>query len=215
MKRLILCALALTIALSLAAKSKGFEMLKSLAVPGLSQVTNGRAYGYAMMASEVGIISSMMYFNNEEKLKAREAYEFALKFAHINMGKYSDQYFRTLSRYDSSGFEAGGYNYEVLETARQIYPHDPEAQQQYVDANAIPDDQAWNWDSTETRGKYSKIRIKSQDMRDYGSIAVGVLILNHLVSGVDVLRFFTESARSQVYIDYDGDKALLMLNIHW
>lgn len=93
MKRLILIALVLASAFGLTAKSKGFEMLKSLAIPGFSQVTNGRGYGYAMMATEVGIISSMLYFNNEEKLKARDAYEFALKYAHINPGKYSDQYF--------------------------------------------------------------------------------------------------------------------------
>jgi len=215
MKRPIFLLVLLVLVSAMPAKSKGFEMLKSLAIPGFAQVTNGRSYGYAMMASEAGIISSMIYFNNEEKLKAREAYEYALKYAHINPGDYPDQYFRTLSRYNSSGFDAGGYNNEVRETAMQLYPGDPAAQQQYIDANAIPDDQAWNWDSTDIRGRYSKIRIQSQDMRDYGSIAVGVLILNHLVSGVDVLRFFTEKARSQVYFDYRDHNPMLMLNIQW
>lgn len=215
MKRPAILLFLLAVTCVMPGKTKGFEMLKSLAVPGLSQVTNGKDYGYAMMASEVGIISSMVYFNNEEKLKIREAYEYALKYAHLNPGKYSDQYYRTLSRYNSSGYDAGGYNNEVRETAIRLHPGDPAAQQQYIDANAIPDEQAWNWDSTQNRGSYSKIRIKSQDMRDYGSIAVGVLILNHLVSGVDVLRFFTEKARSQVYFDYQNHQPMLMLNIRW
>lgn len=215
MKRFLIIISIVLLTLTLSAQSKGLEFLKSLAVPGLSQVINGRAYGYGMMAAEVGIISGMFYINNERNLKARESYEFAIKNAHINPGTYSDQYFRNLSRFNSSGFEAGGYNARIRQTAMDLYPNDPVAQQQYIDTNAYGDDMAWNWDSPTLRGEYSKIRIKTQDLRDYGKIAVGVLILNHLVSGIDVLRYFSETTRSQVYFDIQDQHPMLMLDVQW
>lgn len=214
-KRILFILGLLALCLTLSAQSKGIQFLKSLAVPGLSQVTSGRSYGYGMLAAEVGIISGMLYINNERDLKSREAYEFALKYAHVNPGEYPEQYFRNLSRFNSSGFDADGFNARVRQTAMDLYPNDPIAQQQYIDANAYGNDMAWNWDSPELRGQYSKIRIKTQDLRDYGKIAVGVLILNHLVSGIDVLRYFSETTRSQVYFDIKDKHPMLMLGVEW
>jgi hypothetical protein len=215
LKRTLVTFTILLLAVSLSSQSKGLEFLKSLAVPGLSQVTNGRAYGYGMMVAEVGIISGMFYINNERDLKARETYEFAIKHAHINPGDYSEEYFRNLSRFNSSGFDADGFNARVRQTAMDLYPNDPISQQLYIDNHAYGEDMSWNWDSPSLRGQYSKIRIKTQDLRDFGKIAVGVLILNHLVSGIDVLRFFSETTRSQVYFDIKDNHPMLMLGMEW
>ncbi len=83
---LILLLLLLTVSLS--AESRGVKVLKSLVVPGLSQIQDGHNYGYAMLSAEAGIISTLFYFNEEEKLKAQKYYEYAIKFAHIEPGKY-------------------------------------------------------------------------------------------------------------------------------
>ncbi len=212
---IFLPVLILILSSSLAAESKGWQFVQSLAVPGLSQVRNGRNYGYAMLASEVGIISGLLFLNAEENLKAQEYYEYALKFAHIQPGDYANQYFRDLSRYDSSGFEAGGYNADVRQTAMQLYPDDPIAQQIYIDENIYPEDYAWNWDSSDHRGSYSEIRIQTQDLRDYGSIAIGILIVNHLISGLDVLLQKPEDYKSRVYMEVKGKSPMLMLNLEW
>ncbi|MGC9362881.1 MAG: hypothetical protein ACP5F3_08130, partial [Candidatus Syntrophosphaera sp.] len=166
-KALVTTFLLIIISASLAAESRGLKFLQSLAVPGLSQVHSGRDHGYAMLAAEAGIIAGILFLNAEENLKEQEYYEYALKFAHIQPGDYPNQYFRDLSRYDSSGFEAGGYNADVRQTAMQLYPDDPIAQQIYIDENIYPEDYAWNWDSSDNRGSYSEIRIQTQDLRDY------------------------------------------------
>ncbi len=212
-KTLVATFLLIVLSVSLAAESRGLKFLQSLAVPGLSQVRSGRDYGYAMLAAEAGIISGILFLNAEENLKAQEYYEYALKFAHIQPGDYPDQYFRDLSRYDSSGFEAGGYNADVRQKAMQLYPDDPIAQQIYIDENIYPDDYAWNWDSSDNRGSYSEIRIQTQDLRDYGSIAIGVLIVNHLISGIDAL--LQKPDNSQVYLDIKDRHPMLMLSLEW
>jgi hypothetical protein len=199
----------------LAAENKGWQLVQSLAVPGLSQIRSDRNYGYAMLTSEVGIISTLLYLGTEVNLKTEKYYEYALKYAQVQVGDYPDQYFRDLSRYNSSGFEAGGYNAQVRQRAIQLYPADPLQQQVYIDANAYSEDYAWNWESVENRSSYSKIRVQTQDLRDYGKMAVGVLIVNHLISGIDVLRYFSETQRSHVYLDIKDRHPMLMLNVEW
>ncbi len=214
-KYLILIALSLILVSALAAESKGWQFVQSLAVPGLSQIRSDRGYGYAMMAGEVGIISTMLYLNAEKNLKTQEYYEYALKHAHIPQGDHPDQYYRDLSRYSSSGYEAGGYNAGVREQAIQIYPDNPAQQQIYIDEHIYPDNYAWSWDALENRSAYSKIRVETQDLRDYGGMAIGVLIVNHLISGIDVLRYVSQSTHSNVYLDIKDKHPMLMLNLEW
>lgn len=214
-KILFFVGLILIISSLLAAESKGWQLVQSLAVPGLSQVRSGRNYGYAMLAGEVGIISTLLYLGAEKDLKIQEYYEYAMKYAHIQPGDYADQYWRDLSRYSSSGYDAGGYNAGVLQDAIQLHPNDPALQQTYIDEHIYPDDYAWNWDSADNRADYSKIRIHTQDLRDYASMVTGVLIVNHLISGIDVMRMISAKSRSQVYMDIKDRSPMLMLNVQW
>lgn len=209
MKRLLIFLLMLILSFALFAQNRGLMFLGSLAVPGLSQISQGKDYGYVMLASEAAIISGMLYLNSEEKIAQREAYEFAIKYAHIEPGNYPQSYFRNLSRFNSGGFEADGYNAKILKEAMAQYPDDPVKQQEYINQNAYPEDIYWSWDSTSKRAAYSKIRIKASDMRDYSSAAVGVLILNHLISGIDVLRLTAANKRSQMYMSLKGKNPLL------
>ncbi|HHZ15598.1 MAG TPA: hypothetical protein GX398_05775 [Candidatus Cloacimonetes bacterium] len=209
MKRNAIILLLLTLSFGLFAQPRGLMFLGSLAVPGLTQVSQGKKHGYIMLASEAAIIGGMMYANNEEKLAQREAYEFAIKYAHIQPGAYSEIYFRDLSRYNSGGFEADGYNTKILKQAMALYPNNPDKQQEYLNEHAYPEELYWIWDSTAQRAAYSKIRIKASKMRDYSKAAVGVLIVNHLVSGFDALRITSPKRRSQVYMSLKGKDPLL------
>jgi len=210
---LILLLSLLTVSLS--AESRGVKVLKSLVVPGLSQIQDGHNYGYAMLSAEAGIISTLFYFNEEEKLKAQKYYEYAIKFAHIEPGKYDDQYYRNLSRYNSSGFEAGGYNAKIREEAMQLYPNDPVQQQAYIDEHCYPEEYSWNWDSLEHRRHYSQLRIQTRNLQDYGKLTMGVLIVNHLISGIDALRYTGKEINPQVYLDIKDNQPLLMFSFKW
>lgn len=215
MKTKLFLVLFLVLAGSLLAESKGWQLVQSLAVPGLSQVRSGRNYGYAMLASEAGIIYSMFYLSSEKDLKTRESYDYALKFAHLQPGDYPDDFYRNLGKYSSSGYEQGGYNSMVRQVAQGLYPGNLEAQQNYIDANAYSDQFYWAWDSTSNLSEYAGIRSKIQDLKDFGMMATGVLIVNHLVSGVDVLRYFAQAKHSQVYLDIKDRKPMLILNLEW
>jgi len=189
MKRyLILCLILIALG-NLPAQNKGKDFLLSLAVPGLSQIRSGRDYGYAMLAAEATIAGTMYYLSNESDLLMDESFSYALKFAHLNPGDYDTEFLKNLGKFNSSGFDADGYNASVRRTAINLYPYDPEAQQSYIDEHSYQEDKSWQWDSAKERAKYNKMRNDALDMESYGKLAVGVMLLNHLVSSIDVLRY--------------------------
>lgn len=215
LKRTIISLIILITVSACFAQSKGAMFLKSMVVPGYSQVRSGRDYGYAMMASEVAIIGSMFYLNNESDVLIQESYEYAYKFAHLSPGDYDNDFYTNLARYESSGFDVNGYNAMIRQRAMAQYPYDPVAQQAYIDANSYGPDKYWSWDSTSYRGEYSHMRNRSQDFEDYAKIVAGVLILNHVISGVDVLRFSAEEKRSHVYFGVKNKNPMLFLSYKW
>ncbi len=215
MKRIIILTILLICVITLSAQSRKSLLLRSLLIPGWGQVHSGNSYGYMMMATEVGIISSLFYFDNEHDLKRKEAYEYAMKYASVYPGSYSDEYFSHLSRYNSSGFEAGGYNSIILEQAMAIYPDRPDMQQQYLNANIYTDEMAWNWDSDSKRRDYGNIRGDMNSYKDYARIMSGVLILNHLISVVDILRMDSETKRSNVHFGIQGQSPSIILNYNF
>jgi hypothetical protein len=166
---------------------KPSPFLKSALVPGWGQLSIDKNYGYGMLTSEVLLWSTYFYNVNEQDLKHEASYEYALKFANVNPGKYSAQYYRDLTRYNSSGFEAGGYNAMVRQYAISAFS-DPASQQAYIDANAIPDEMSWQWESTDRRKKYSTMRKEILEMKDTAQVLTGVIIANHIISGIDMLR---------------------------
>lgn len=215
MKTKIILLILLALAASLAAESKGWRIVQSLAVPGLSQIRGGHNYGYGMLAAEAGIISTLLFLDTEQDLKAREAYDYALKFAELQPGKYSDVFYRHMAKYSSSGYEAGGYNAMVRDEAVRRFPGDPAAQQQYIDANAYAGAYAWHWEERANRLEFASIRGKIQDYADYGAMATGVLIVNHLVSGLDILRLIGKENSSQVWMDLKDGGPVVNLSVEF
>lgn len=216
MKKVCLILIIMCVISSAFALNRGLGFLRAVAVPGWSQVASGHNYGYAMLASEIGIIGSLFYLNNESDILMQDSYEYAVKYAHLNPGDYDNEFYGNLSRYESSGFDANGYNAMVRQTAMTMYPYDPIAQQNYIDENGYADNKYWYWDSPDNRSQFNKLRNSSQNFDDYASVAVGVLILNHLVSGVDYLLFSSRDKRqTEVYFGIKNKEPMLFLNYRW
>ncbi len=211
-KRICITIACLILLMPVFAQSRGVRVLKSAVLPGLGQVSSGHQYGYGMMAAELGIIGSLLYFRNESELKAQEYKDYAVQFAHIQPGVFNTDYYSHLSRYDHSGFGAGGYNAMVRQQAIKLYPDDPALQQQYIDAYAYTDDMAWSWDELSNRREYSQMRIKTQDLKDFAKIATGVLVLNHLVSVIDILRY-PVGDKAAFSMKFDGDRRLIVVDV--
>jgi len=216
MKKALLILLTLSLSGYALAQNRGIGFIKALAVPGWQQVAEGKNYGYAMLASELAIIGSVFYLNNESDILMQDSYEYAVKFAHLQPGSYDNKFYNSLSRYESSGFDANGYNAMIRQTAMTMYPYDAIAQQQYIDQNSYKDDLFFSWDSPQHRSQYNKLRNRSNDFEDYASVAVGVLILNHLVSGVDYLLFSgRDRSRTEVYFGVKNNEPMLFMNYRW
>ncbi len=213
MKKILAILLVSLIWVGLCAQSKGTLFLKSLLIPGWGQITSDRQYGYAMLTGEALVWISLYYFDREADIKHRESYEYALNFAHIQPGTYGNDYFSHLGRYQSSGFEAGGFNAMIREKAMELFPHDPIAQQQYIDANIYDEGLSWNWDSVNKRRNYNSIRIQIRNNRSYVKVFTGVLIFNHLVSAVDILRTHSSQSRAQVYMGMKNQTPILNVEV--
>lgn len=189
MKRLTLISIILLALSLLSAQHKGKDFLLSMAVPGFSQVNSGRNYGYVMLATEASLIGTMLYLSSESQLLVDESYTYALKFAHLEPQDYDAAFLKNVGRYNSSGFDAEGYNAYIRREALDLYPNDPVAQQAYINEHSYGEAEYWRWDAAENRAKYNKMRNDSADLESYGKLAVGVMLLNHLVSAIDVLRY--------------------------
>lgn len=190
-------------------------LLKSILIPGWGQLSQGHSYGYVMLTSETLFWSTYLYNKNEQDLKDRSSYEYALKFAHINPADYSAQYYRDLSKYNSSGFDAGGYNAMIRQTAIELFQYDPIAQQAYIDENKYTDEMSWGWDNDTLRKKYGTQRKEILDLKDQAQVFTGLLIANHIISGIDMLRQRKHWNNVHPSIQYYRNTPVLHLNIEF
>jgi len=193
--------------------AQGKAFLFSLAVPGYSQIKSGKSYGYAMLAAEATLIGASMYLSKESDLLLEEAYTYALKYAHLNPADYDSYFLKNLGTYESSGYDTNGYNAAIRREAMSLYPDDPIAQQSFIDAHAYGEDQYWYWDSTDNRRQYNKLRNDSQDLQSYGKLVFGVIILNHLVSGIDILRHHSQERRTELSVDIVQEHPMLKMSL--
>jgi len=44
---------------------------------------------------------------------------------------------------------------------------------------------------------------------------MGVLIVNHIISGIDALRYTSQKPNPQVYLDIKDNQPMLMINFQW
>lgn len=214
-KRHLIIGIILSLALPILADSYSFSPLKSAILPGWGQIANDHKAGYFHLGLEVAFISSLIYFSNEADIKKEQSINYAIKYAHINPVNHLDEYYKTIGKYNSSYYEAGGYNQEVLNNAIANNPGDPVAQQNYINENAIPDEENWRWDSKSNRYKYNNLRQKYYFNQDYAKIATGVLVANHVFSFIDMLIRYKNRDIADKYTIYSTfDKEMTpMLNL--
>jgi hypothetical protein len=205
---ILLCLLSVS-----GAWAQGKDFLLSLAMPGFSQVRQGKSYGYAMLAAEAALIGTSLYLGSEADLLMDESYTYALKFAQINPADYGPEYLKNLGKFNSSGYDADGYNATIRRQAQNLFPGDPTAQQNYIAEHAYGEELYWKWENAGKRAEYNRMRNTSQDLESYGKLVVGVLILNHLASGIDVLRSSAQKRRTQLSMDLQDNVPILKLSV--
>jgi len=188
------------------------SLMKSALIPGWGELSNGSKSGYVFLSLEVAFWFSKYYVNTEKKLSEREAYNYAVQYAHIDpMLEYSEEYYGYLKKYGSSGYEPGGFNAIVVETAMALYPNDIIEQNKYIKDNSISEEKSWNWSSYEDRAYYSGRRTDILDYSDMSKAIGGMILANHLISGINSLLGNVKQNKrleTQVYFDSKLNPAL-------
>ena len=184
------------------------SFLKSAIIPGWGELSVGNKSGYFFLASEILMWGSRLYFLEEVNLREEESYLYALQHGGLQPGKHDRAYLELLTRYNSSGFEPGGYNEMILKRAQSLYPNDQEAQNQYLLNNAILDESLfWSWDSREDRRQYSIMRKNADHNRDYAKTVIGVIVANHVISAINAARVTSiKNRRSRIQFGFDYDR---------
>ncbi len=214
-KKYLIIGLLIMFTLPVLADSYSFSPLKSVILPGWGQISNDHNAGYIHLGLEITLISSLIYFTNEADIQKDKSINYAVKYAHINPINHPDSYYKMLGDYNSSYYEAGGYNQEVLNDAIANNPGDPEEQQNYIDANAIPDDLNWRWDSRKNRYTFNDLRKKYYYNQDYAKITTGVIVANHLFSLIDMMIRYKNRNIADTYTMYStiNNEMTPMLNV--
>ena len=195
----------------LAKEVRFHHVLLSLAIPGAGEwVTGNRRLGKIFMGSEVtlwiGYLASRGYINTLQS----DLESFAAANAGVNPADKDDQYWidigTSLSIYD--------FNAQKL--------LDRNLEDRYEENGNFD----WQWASDDLRKDYFQRRLDRQDWRRRSTILAGGIILNHLISAVDVIRLLRkgnkntidEERQSLLHFNtrrqYDGDE-VYALNLTW
>jgi len=161
--------------------------LMSALVPGMGQnyTKNYTSMG-VFLGSEIGIILSYISFANK-----RDSYGDSYKvLAQTKAGTTfsgDSHYYQTLQQYMSSD----DYNAKIQFDAWEyfyLHNHDYDSYEKYVAENSISPEKSWKWKSVKDWNKYHKLRNDHQNFEVYAKLAVGAIVVNHIISGIDALR---------------------------
>jgi hypothetical protein len=184
---LLIALLLLSVSLNSKEIAPRTAFLKSALIPGWGELSQGNNSGYFMLAAEFLLWSSIFYFNEEEDLLLKESFNYAVKYAHIDPNAdFDDEYLYHLTRYNSSGFNTGGYNSYIIAQAESI--EDPEERLEFIENNIYPEDLFWEWDNEEHRRQYGIKRKDSTHFTDYAKAVTGAIIANHIISAINSIR---------------------------
>ena len=210
LKRAIIILILFFTSTGLFAEQPFLRALRSAAVPGWGEPSMGNKTGYVFLATEVALWSSMFYFRSESDLMIRKSHQHAFNNANLrSSGNIDDHTWFLMSRFNSSGFDVGGYNHSILIQAMDLYPHNADRRDEYIRAHMLDDNEIyWNWETRENRRVYQHMIRDSGHFDDYAKVVGGVIILNHVVSFLNTLRVANRANRREIdfFTAVDGDR---------
>ena len=78
-----------------------------------------------------------------------------------------------------------------------------EAKLQQRDPEAVypeNDEFSWQWDQINNRLKYEQMRVDSDQAYSRAVLMIGVIVVNHIVSGIDAIRVVRKAQRNPVQV---------------
>ena len=168
----------------------------SLALPGLGEhKSNLKKRSLGFFVAESCLWLGLYYSSNSSQWYEEDYIAFAQVHASTSLTPRTNQYYINLSSYDNI------YDYN---TAMQ--------QQRNPDAVYDVDDYYWDWSSSINQRKFSSYRYKAGLYNKYTKFLLAGLILNRIVSFIDMLYIerFNQPSTLSSEIKIEGDTGLTM-----
>ncbi len=159
--------------------------------------------------------------------------EFVMWAGYFGTRAYGDVLQRDLESYAAvhAGVDVSGKKDQYwidIGSAENIYLYN---EQQRVDRNLAATYKEttynyWQWDSKGNRSRYNNLRVEQHDWKRRATFMVSGLILNRIVSAIDVVRIISKEKRearermSRLYFDYrrtpmQGEALCLNMRLRW
>jgi hypothetical protein len=160
--------------------------LRSLILPGWGQLATGHYTQAAIYGGiEVATWTSYITFQRQGNLRRDSYFQTAQLYAGIDLEQQDENYRKLVGQYRSSDV----YNqYVVMREAAYFYT-DPADQEAYIASRSIPAENAWNWnDDRAAFDRYGEERRSSEQAFKNGQYALGVAVINRVVSAIAAAR---------------------------
>lgn len=147
-------------------------LFKSLILPGWGEHSiDHHTRAYVMNGTELGLWVSYALFHLSGRSLERDMKAYAAVHAGINPAGKDLFYFTDMGNY----MNLYEYNDQKLRNRQSIYLY--------------PDDEEyfWAWDSDDARREFDEQRIRSQELLQMATFALGGLVLNRIVSVIDII----------------------------
>jgi len=168
-------------------KAKAF--LLSLAVPGMGEFYAGsKRMGTIFLCTEIALWAGYFAFQTYGDWKEQDFKQYATAHAGVHTKGKNHRYFVNIEHFDN----VRAYN---------------EAKLQQRDPNALypeNDEYSWQWDKTSHRLKYEKMRVASDQAYSRAVLMIGVIVANHIISGIDAIRVVRQVQKNTVQVGLRG-----------
>jgi len=146
----------------------------SVLLPGAGETYLGaRSSAVPFFVAEGAIWSAFAYNAYNDKFTSDQYKAFASKYAGVNTHNKDDEFFKTVSLYESRDF----YNYSILVTT--------ENRDALIPAT---DEWDWRWRDTEKQLQFYDMRTSAEKYERNTKIALGIAAIDRLISVINVLR---------------------------
>lgn len=157
----------------------------SLVLPGLGEWYAGsKGEGKFFLFIEGGIWTYYGVNKIQGNILRGEYKAFAGLNANTNPDGAPDQYFKDLGLFWSSD----SANERIRRDAREQFPDNPQAQQEYINSRIYTGEREWEWRDKNSFRTYKDMRVSSLKAYHRAGYSFGFALLNRLISGIEAIR---------------------------
>jgi hypothetical protein len=171
------------------------NILKSIVLPGWGELSYNKTHSKIFFISEVTMWVSLFTFNKYNDIQDSDMRNYAEIHSGAEEFSSSSQYWVDLGGY----FSYQDHKTEMLEmrTPEKIYD------EKY----------AWDWDTHENANKYRNLRIDRDQSLLRAKFAAGGLVLNRIISAIDVIYLSNKQNHISSSLSLDQDNTTFRISI--